>query len=250
METAASGAEKLQFEVEHFQALSRMRLLDSYYQWTLRSFAPYLGQKVMDAGCGIGNFTELLASSAKQVVAVELSPMNIEQLRQRFGSAANVEVVQADLEGDISSLQHRQIDTIVCMDVLEHVERDDLLLSKFREITGPSGTLLIKVPACPWLYGSIDVASSHFRRYSKASLRAVAESAGWKVVQLHYMNVFGVMPYWLKSRVLQRQANFSKTFSPWQLTVLQRTIPIMERFDRMIGPPIGQSLVLVARGDS
>jgi hypothetical protein len=61
------------------------------------------------------------------------------------------------------------------------------------------------------------------------------------------MNIFGVVPYFIKSRVLRRKANFSRTFAPWQLAILERLIPVMSRVDRIVGPPIGQSLLMVAK---
>jgi 2-polyprenyl-3-methyl-5-hydroxy-6-metoxy-1,4-benzoquinol methylase len=97
------------------------------------------------------------------------------------------------------------------------------------------------------LYGTVDIASGHFRRYTLQGLEARAQKAGFEVVVLRYMNLAGVLPYWLKSRVLHRKASFSRTFQPWQLTCIRKLIPFLRVVDSMSGPPMGQSAILVAR---
>lgn len=237
----------LQHEHDHLHALHQMSVLQSYYGWSLSRLLPLVGERVLDAGCGIGTGTEILAANSEYVAAVDLSSSNLEALRRKLGGdQSSVETMQLDLEGDISFLHERHLDTVVCLDVLEHVQNDVDLLAKFLQVVQPGGKLLLKVPAMPSLFGSVDEASSHYRRYSRGSLTGVAENAGWQVANCSYMNIFGVVPYFIKSRVLRRQANFSRTFSPWQLKMLQRFIPVMSRIDRFIGPPIGQSLLLVA----
>lgn len=247
--SAESVAEKLPLEHEHFEALNRMRLLDPYYRWTLRRFGKFVGRRVMDAGCGIGNFTEVLASVVEFVLAVDLSPENIRVLNERFRGQSNVEVAQLDLDRDIATLQNHRLDTIVCLDVLEHIEDDVALLKSFHKAIQPGGHLLVKVPACKFLFGPIDVASSHYRRYTPSELREKAVQAGWNVVKTGYMNIWGVAPYYLKSRVQKKQSNFSRTFAPWQLNLIRSVIPLLEFGDKLVGPPVGQSAILIARRD-
>jgi SAM-dependent methyltransferase len=244
---ARTVAAKLPHEEDHLRALERMRTLVTYYRWTHDVLRPYIGRRVLDAGCGIGNFTELVARDAERVVAVDLSPQNVEVLRRRFADSPNVVIEQVDLDTHADRLAGHDIDTVVCLDVLEHVEDDLSLLRRFRQIVRPGGHLLIKVPALPWLFGAIDTASGHFRRYTLAELRGKAASAGWKPVLTRYMNIAGVMPYWLKSRVLKRSANFSRTFSPRQLKLIQVSVPVLKAIDRCTGPVAGQSAILVAR---
>lgn len=244
---SAVVAKKLPKEREHLDALERMRALSPYYRWTRSLFAPWLGRRILDAGCGVGNFVEQVADDAELVLAVDLSPMNIDVLNRRFAHKNNVEVWQVDLDEQAAAVAAKNIDTIVCLDVLEHVERDEVLLERFHQIVRPGGHLLVKVPACPWLYGSVDIASEHYRRYTPSELRRKAESAGWEVLKVKYMNVFGVLPYWLKSRVLKKPSTFSRTFKPWQLKAMRAVMPIMQTLDGLVGPPVGQSAILVAR---
>lgn len=239
--------DKLPHELEHLDALHQMRALDTYYRWSLSRLKPWTGRRIMDAGCGIGNGTELLLESADYVLAADLSRQNIEALKDRFSDRSQVEPLQVDLVSNLGFLSDRKLDTILCMDVLEHIEDDSSLLRQFGSIVQPGGHLLIKVPACEWLFGSVDRASGHFRRYSRRTLADVASRAGWEPVMTAYMNIFGIIPYFLKSRVFCRDANFSRTFSRNQLRMIQTITPLLRRLDRLLGPPIGQSVLLVAR---
>ncbi len=243
------AANKLRFEHEHHDALQRMQRLHPYYAWTLDLLRPYIGRRVLDAGCGTGHFTTLVAREADFVCAVDLSHENLHTLRQRLGNRSNVEVLRLDLDSDndLEALAARQLDSVVCLDVLEHVEDDRALLQRVADIVPPGGQLAIKVPACPRLFGSIDRASDHYRRYARGPLVQRVEQAGWIVECCQYMNLAGVGPYWLKSRVLRRRSTFSQTFSPRQLDMISRVVPWIRRLDRLTGPPIGQSLVLGAR---
>ena len=60
------------------------------------------------------------------------------------------------------------------------------------------------------------------------------------------MNIFGVVPYLIKGRLLKRTSNFSKTFSNKQLKILKLLMPTLQKIDKLLGPPVGQSLILVA----
>jgi SAM-dependent methyltransferase len=238
---------RLPEEAAHLDALHRMRSLAPYFRWTLDRFRPWLGKRVLDAGCGIGNATELLARDADYVLAIDLSPRNLRVLEQRFQNQAHIEVRQLDLALGLPDLRERRIDTVVCLDVLEHIEDDARLLAAFYDVLQPRGHLLVKVPACHWLYGSIDVASGHYRRYERREICDRVRQAGFRIVAASYMNVFGVVPYFIKCRVLRRQANFSQTFAPWQLRLLAGVIPALQRFDDLVGPPIGQSVIVAAQ---
>ncbi|QDT91682.1 class I SAM-dependent methyltransferase [Gimesia algae] len=199
---------KLPLEAEHLAALSRMQSLTPYYQWSIELVAPWLGKRILDAGCGIGNATEQLSAYAEYVLAVDLSPENMKVLQHRFADDPHIECAQLDLDDNMEEIACRNIDSIVCFDVLEHVEDDQALLNQFLKMVQPGGYLLIKVPAGRWLYGSVDIASAHFRRYVKSELKQKAIQSGWQIINIHYMNIFGVIPYFIKSRILKNKLIF------------------------------------------
>jgi SAM-dependent methyltransferase len=241
-------------EREHLDALQRMRTLESYYRWVLEEVRPWVGRRVLDAGCGTGNFLEQVEPEVDLAYGIDLSPQNLEVAWERFADRPHVTIEQADLDADGRRLADLDFDTVVNLDVIEHIDDDAGMLRMLFDVVRPGGHLLLKTPAHPWLFGSVDEASDHRRRYTKRRLRDLAHATGWEILRLRYMNFAGVAPYFLKSRILKRRANLSRTFSPRELRTIRRAMPLVRTLDRAAsaftafnGPPVGQSVVLVAR---
>ena len=134
-------------------------------------------------------------------------------------------------------------DTAICINVLEHIE-DDLLACRLTyEMLRPSGHFSIVVPALPILYGTIDEAVGHFRRYTRGSLREVLEAAGFEVVRCRYMNCVGVPGWFLTNRILKQQSQSTKQVRFFDTYV----VPITRRIEALLPPPFGMSVVGIAR---
>lgn len=234
---------------EHHEAQERMAHLDAYYAWALDMFGPSLQGPAVDAGAGIGHFSEILSRAVSPLLLLEGGQENLDVLRRRFAGRAGITVQEIDLNDCRSTISAFGARSIFTLDVLEHLPDDVAVLSQFRAALPAGGKVYIKVPALSWLYGPIDKASGHFRRYSRASLRRAVEDAGLRVLTCRYMNLAGVPPYFLKSRILKRGENFSRTFSIEQIQRIKRAIPYLRLLDRLTGPPLGLSVICVAQRD-
>ena len=96
---------KLPHDGKHLEALQRMRSLRPYYKWTKSLFEGYLGERVMDAGCGIGNFCDIISDDVDFILAADLSPSNLKILKQRFADNLKVKISQLDLDNDIEVIK-------------------------------------------------------------------------------------------------------------------------------------------------
>ena len=130
-----------------------------------------------------------------------------------------------------------------CVNVLEHIEDDREALRSFHRVLIPGGHVLIWVPAVQAAYGPLDAELGHFRRYSKASLRAAFEAAGLDIVTLRYSNPIGLLGWMFNARVLKSREHsirqvrmFDNYIAPWALPG-----------ERLRPPPIGLSLIAVGR---
>jgi len=215
----------------------------NYNAWLGRAFAPWAGRRVLEIGAGIGTITEHLARHAELVCALEVDPFYVRRLGNRFRGRANVEPLQADVAlADWERLAARRFDTIVLSNVLEHIEDDAKAVQTFAKILPAGGRVIIFVPALPSLFGSLDEAVGHHRRYLPASLRAVLESNGFAVEQLKYMNLVGIPGWFLNGKVLGR-----RTLSPLQLRLYDRLAPSLASAEAALRIPVGMSLLSVAR---
>lgn len=212
---------------------------DHYNAWLLDRCRPYLGGRVLDVGAGIGTFSELAASACELVVAVEPDAGFAAALRQRFAGRANVVVVEAGAESLDTELE--PLDAIICLNVLEHIPDHEGALRRFHERLRPGGHLLILVPAHPFLFGAIDRALHHERRYRRESLRTLLERCGFTVTEIRYVNPVGALGWLVSGRVLR-----SEQIPSGPLRLYDRIVPLLRALDR-VEVPFGLSVWAVAR---
>jgi SAM-dependent methyltransferase len=211
----------------------------NYNAWLLERARPYLGERVVDVGAGIGTFTVELARLAESVVALEPDPEEAEVLRSRFAGDDHVSVLQctaAELPAD-----EAPFDAAICFNVLEHVRDDVEALRAVHARLRPGGHLLLLVPAHPALYGATDRAVDHVRRYDRATLRRSVEAAGFELLELRHVNPVGALGWAVSSRLLRRSE-----IPAGPLALYDRLVPLLKALDRL-RLPFGLSLWAVTR---
>jgi ubiquinone/menaquinone biosynthesis C-methylase UbiE len=212
-----------------------------YFEWQARTTKQHLGQRVIETGCGTGNFTRHLANR-ELVVSLDVVEECIECARARFGNHPNMQFRLLDVQDpEFLRLKAVEPDTIVCMNVLEHVRDDRLALERMWQVLVPGGRAIFLLPAFEALYGPIDRNLGHFRRYSKNGWRTLAESVGFRVTELRYFNLIGFFGWWTNAHVFRRQE-----LSEWQIALFDRVgVPVLSRLEKWIAPPVGQSIFTV-----
>ncbi len=226
--------------------LQMMRRAVHYRRWCFDQIARFVGPRVLEIGAGIGNQTEFLLES-EMVVCVELYPEAAAVLRQRYAGHRQVVVFEGDIcDPSARALTAYACDTAICFNVLEHIEDDAAALGNIARILAPGGRLLLMVPALPALFGSLDRALGHRRRYLPTTLRAALEMAGYRLERLWWTNLPGIVGWFLNNRILRRREE-----SLGQILVYDRlVVPIVRLFESFVHPPVGLSLMAVARTPS
>jgi len=231
--------------IEHSMVadLEIMAQANNYQNWMFRKIAPYLGQRILEVGAGIGNFTRLLLDR-ELVVPTDLSPLCVNRLQQRLSDGLHVQPKLLDLgnpdDDDWSSFH---FDTIICLNVLEHVENHLRALRFMHSVLEPGGRAVILVPAFQFLYGTIDVKIGHYRRYRRGNLLPVMREAGFTIDHSFYMNVIGIAGWFWNNRVRRIQAE-----DAGQIRVFDRYIaPWAQQLEELLPPPFGLSLIAVGR---
>lgn len=217
--------------------------MSNYYAWMMETFSGHIRGKVLEYGAGTGNVSELLVPMAERLTLIEPSASLIAPLRARFAGNAKVEVSGEALEQHVTRSPAASFDTIVLVNVLEHIEDDrDSLANIFRILT-PGGHLLLFVPAMQWLMSEIDRMHGHFRRYHKPDLVAKVGAAGGEVLHCRYFDLPGVGPWLLLNKALG-----STTFNPTLIGIHDRfVVPVSKTIEKVITPPFGKNLILVAK---
>jgi SAM-dependent methyltransferase len=214
----------------------------NYYRWIADRFAPFFGRRVVDMGAGIGTFSELVINTpgVESLLSVEPAENVFPVLARKFDSHKRVRTVKANID-QVDLID--AADSLVAVNVLEHVEDDEAFLRAASRIIVPGGHLLLFVPAHQFLYGSLDTAFDHFRRYSKAGLSSLLSRSGWEPLSISNVNVAGILPWLIAGKLLRRT-----TIGKRQMQLFDRlVIPVMRKLESIREPFIGQSLLVVAR---
>lgn len=224
---------------EELDALAGAR---NYHAWIAERFAPWLGRRIVEAGAGIGSFAAHLRAAAPhaELTLVEPAENNWPRLHAAFAGDPAVRTVRGYL-GDAGGPGYA--DTVVAVNVMEHVRDDAEFLRTAHRLLSPGGHLLLFIPALPALYGTLDEAFDHFRRYTRPELEAKLRGAGFAPRSIRYTNLPGVLAWWLSGRVLRRRtvtAADARLYDRWM-------IPWISRLERVWQPPLGQSLIAVAQ---
>lgn len=220
--------------------LENLKLADNYNNWIFSQIAPHLGRSVLEVGCGNGNFTVLLAEYCDRVMAVDIDASYIDQARSRLAHKPGVEVLQADATDAAQIKARSQFDSVVMLDVLEHIQDDVQLLRSLGQYLQPHGKLVVKVPALEWLYSPMDSAIGHYRRYSKNKLGETFAAAGFSDLQIWYFNLAGIPGWWLNGRVLRRT-----TPGTGQVGLFNKLVPLFQSMESRMPVPAGLSLYAV-----
>jgi SAM-dependent methyltransferase len=219
----------------------RMSRAKNYFAWQGRLVTPELGRRVVEAGCGTGNFTRLLLDR-EAVIALDIEPGCIERLQQRYPNRSNLHVFECGAGSpEFSALARFQPDSCACLNVLEHIEDDRAALQAMASILVPGGVIVLLVPAFQALYGPIDKNLGHRRRYNRSMIGKLAASTGLRITKSHYMNAIGFFGWWANSHIFRREAQ-----SEGQIEVFdRRVVPLLSRLESLVPPPFGQSLFAV-----
>jgi len=224
-----------------FTTLRRVETLRRYNRFMWDLIRPFVGRRVLEVGSGTGLMTRFL-STREHVLATDLDEQYVDLLSRTFAGNPNVEVRRLDLAALAQDgVAPQSYDTVVCSNVLEHIEDDDAALGAIRTVLAPGGRVVLIVPALKPLYGSIDRAIHHHRRYSREEIAEKLAAAGLDIEHLSYFNMLGVPGWYLNARLLQRQAvpGFQAKINDWLVPLL--------RLERRVGPPVGMSLLAVGR---
>ena len=196
---------------------------------------------MLEIGSGIGNLSSFLIDRERLVLS-DTREEYLDRLRKRFAQHPNVAVERLYLPNEHGALAGQRFDTIICLNVLEHVEDDRGSLQAIRAMLLPQGRLVLLVPALPALYGTMDRALGHHRRYRRRALAELLRATGYTVAHIEYFNLAGVPGWWFAGRVLRRPM-----IPAGSLKLYDALVPLF-RLERLLPWRLGQSLVAIGEG--
>lgn len=226
--------------------LNHWDYIDRYSAWMFHAYQQYIGKKVFDVGAGMGRMVSYYIDEADKVVATDIFQEQIDFMKMRFSDYPGFHAELVDvLEDDLSQYEN-EFDTVVCINVLEHLEDDYLAVSKMKTLLKWGGYLILFVPAWQRLYCDLDRNVSHFRRYDPGRLEDIAGKNNMNIVKHHYFNMFGILPYWVKGhRKLNKDESFSTSLNETNAKFYNIASAILEPIEKRFPPKVGLTEVMI-----
>ncbi len=218
--------------------LESMSQAGFYNKWTFDKFKKYLKGEILEIGCGIGNFTSTL-SEYGNTTAIDID----QNLIQKFKSDNNakVKVGFGDIEKGKYFFKDKEFDTIVCINVLEHINDDYLALRNIYKLLKNNGTLILLVPIYTFLFGEIDRAVHHYRRYNPKVLTKNMQEIGLTIISSRKLNFIGALGWFVTGKIFK-----NKQITKNNIKLFNIMSPILY-LENLIEPPIGTSILIVAK---
>ncbi|OGR90252.1 MAG: hypothetical protein A3J74_10365 [Elusimicrobia bacterium RIFCSPHIGHO2_02_FULL_57_9] len=211
-------------------------------QWMADVLEKFVGRRVLEIGSGLGHITGHLSPRRELYVASDIDPYFRRRIEERFSASPNVKTAQVDLlrSEDFAPFE-RGLDTIICLNVLEHIDDHESALRNMQRALAPGGRLLLLLPQGAWLYGTIDELAGHRRRYHQGELRRLLVKAGFSVERMFGFNRAGTPGWYLNGKILKRSY-----FGKKQLKTFDSLVWLFRRIDAFLPWP-AQSIIAVAQ---
>ena len=226
-------------------SLEDLKGVDNYYDWIVGLVEPYLGDRVLEIGAGVGTVSSRIGMHGRTVVAIEPDLRAFSELDEWARGNPPHEAFSGTLIQASPGLR-TDFSSAVMVNVLEHIDDEVAELTLIRSHLRPGGHIAIWVPAHEALFARFDESVGHYRRYNKNRLSALADMAGLEVVELRYVNPIGAIGWLLTAKALRTTPTESALATIFDKYV----VPVTKRVEARWEQRFGQSVLLIARKPS
>src|SRR5208282_1046076 len=213
------------------EILLRLNRAPRFSRWMADVIRPYAGSRVLELGAGIGNLTMHLVPRAAYW-ATDINPEYLDNLERLRANRPYLRVAHVDATDAATFPTEQSFDTVIFLNVLEHLADDGGALRNVHAALENGGTAVVLVPCGPKLFGTLDEVLGHCRRYTEKQLVAVGQSAGFKVERVLKFNRTGVVAWWLNGKILR-----CRTFGLAQIRLLNLLTPLFRVLDPWLPLP-------------
>lgn len=226
------------YKMNH-HTLESMSQAEWYNQWTFKKFERYVKGDILEVGCGIGNFTRTLARYGN-VWAFDNDSYCVKETKKL--RLPHVNVGLGDIEKNKYFFASKKFDVVVCMNVLEHIENDNVSLQNIYKLLKPNGYCILLVPIHVWLFGTIDRSIHHFRRYSLEELYEMITKINLNILWKRKLNLLGAIGWYISGKIIR-----TDSIKINQLKLFNTMAPIFLPLEDLVEPIIGTSVLVICK---
>lgn len=221
-----------------------------FNSWMYEQISSTLNGNILEVGSGLGIFSEMVINDmmmmedSKKITSLMITDSShsyVNSLRSKFEGFKNrVFFHKLDLEckGDYDAVGYNRFDTIIALNVIEHVRDDGFVFRQFHRLLRKGGMLVVLVPSYKFLYNAIDESIGHHRRYTKKELHAMVQNSAFLVERIHYFNMAGVLGWYINGNLFRKAALDTHAFA-----IFDRLVPVWKAIDTISLRRIGLSMI-------
>lgn len=227
------------------KAIDSIKNASNFAKWSIYMVEKYIGNRILEIGGGIGTFTDFFTGSDK-LITTEIDDTCFSKLSEKYNGNNHIDVIKGDITDDLfcKNMMKLNIDTVVCFNVLEHIEDDTRAISNMGKCLTKEGHIILRVPAFNFLYSNLDKNVGHFRRYTKKSLSEKILANDLDIVELSYMDIVGFMAWFFLFKILRKESFATED----QIGMYDKfCVPIFSKIEKIIGYPFGLTLFAVCK---
>lgn len=224
--------------------LSTLEVLEeahNYNQWIAQTFLPHITPPILEIGSGIGNISKYFLD-INPIVFSDKEQDFVKHLQNIFPNKEVVSFRKIDITKKIPKEFHNYFATIIGINVLEHIADDTLALRNLRTGLRKNGRLLLLVPAKKFAFTKLDHKLGHSRRYEKDEIIKKLTQTGYVVESLYFFNIVGLLSWMIRDKIGR-----SPYLKPYHIKIFDSIVPILRKLETITHPPIGVSLIIIAR---
>lgn len=220
---------------------------DNFNKWMYDTIHPYCSGKILEIGSGIGNISKYFLESEADITLSDIRKNYCDYLKKSFKQYTTlrdifmIDLIDKDFEEVFKQHAH-SYDTIFALNVVEHINEDNLAIKNCKYLLKPGGTLIILVPANQFLYNSFDKALGHYRRYNKSTLQTLFLKNDFTILKKEYFNIFGKLG-WYVSGKLQKNTIIPKG----QMKIYNKLVPVIKYIDKLFLKSFGLSVIVIGK---
>ena len=232
------------------QTLERFARATHFNEWLFNTISPWCKSPVLEVGSGIGNISSFFLQKEISLTASDLRDEYCNILHEKFGKnphlqgIKSINLTEKNFDTRYASMAE-QFNTVVALNVIEHIEDDRLAVANCKKLLAPGGTLVVLVPAYKTLYNLFDVELGHFVRYTSKTLQELLKDGGFNVIHQQYFNAAGIAGWMINGRLFK-----TKILPRRQLELFDKLIPIMKLADAITFHRIGLSVIAIGQNNS
>ncbi len=217
---------------------------DRFNQWMYQQFKNQLKGEILEIGSGIGNISRLVIEEGHTITLSDYNEEYCQDLKKKFSHLSNVrEVISIDLlhknfEYKYSAYKEK-FDSVFLLNVIEHIEDDEMAVKNCNYLLKPGGHLILLAPAYSCLYCTFDKQLGHFRRYSLKQLKDLLKKEDFSLLSGNYFNFTGIAGWFLFGKVMNK-----KMLKSGEMSAFDKIVPFAKVIDKLFGRSFGLSIIV------